>query len=194
MGRPREFDAEAALSAIMEVFWARGYEGTSLSDLESATGLRKGSLYAAFGDKRAMYLQSLALYDRTAIDATVARMAGPEEAMVRIDRLLTAAIGADTGRRPNPGCFLCNAALDMAASDRDARRMVQASFGRLETALEKCLKDLAAFRNDAAARRVEARHLIAVYTGLRTLARAGTSRRNLEDMKRHALQNLERAR
>ena len=69
MGRPREFDTDAALERIMSVFWAKGFEGASMADLVHATGLKKGSLYAAFGDKRAMYHQSLALYDRPHIDA-----------------------------------------------------------------------------------------------------------------------------
>jgi len=56
MGRPREFDPDTALAAIMEVFWAKGFEGASMRDLVVATGLKKGSLYAAFGDKRAMFI------------------------------------------------------------------------------------------------------------------------------------------
>ena len=52
VGRPREFDEEIALTEIMNVFWAKGFEGTTLNDLVSATGMKKGSLYAAFGDKR----------------------------------------------------------------------------------------------------------------------------------------------
>ena len=77
LGRPREFDEDEALAKIMNVFWAKGFEGASMSDLVSATGLRKGSLYAAFGDKRAIYRKALALYDRTAIDRAVRLLAGP---------------------------------------------------------------------------------------------------------------------
>ena len=73
IGRPREFDADSMLLKIMDVFWARGFVGTTLSHLVAATGLKKGSLYAAFGDKREMYLKALALYDRTAIAATRAQ-------------------------------------------------------------------------------------------------------------------------
>ena len=53
MGRPREFDEDEALATIMDVFWKKGFEGATMSDLVTATGLIKGSLYAAFGDKRA---------------------------------------------------------------------------------------------------------------------------------------------
>ena len=50
VGRPREFDEEAALEAAMDAFWAKGYEATSMADLCNCTGLHKGSLYQAFGD------------------------------------------------------------------------------------------------------------------------------------------------
>src|SRR5215470_7162266 len=74
MARPRSFDPDDALARAMEAFWAKGYEGTSLADLVAATGLNKGSLYAAFGDKRRLYLAAIERYERVAIDATIARL------------------------------------------------------------------------------------------------------------------------
>src|SRR5918995_3102443 len=94
MGRPREFDEDKALAKIMDVFWEKGFEGTSMSDLETATGLRKGSLYAAFGDKRAMYRKSVALYGRTATDESVAVLTGVDAPERRIGKFLQAPIDA----------------------------------------------------------------------------------------------------
>ncbi len=54
MARPREFNVDTVLESAMQVFWAKGYESTSLDDLCEATGLGRSSLYAAFGDKRAL--------------------------------------------------------------------------------------------------------------------------------------------
>ncbi len=62
VGRPREFDTEQVLEAAMRAFWANGFESTSLADLVSATGLHKGSLYQAFGDKHSLFVQSLNRY------------------------------------------------------------------------------------------------------------------------------------
>lgn len=63
-GRPRAFDRNEALRHAMEVFWARGYEGTSVGDLIAAMGINKPSLYAAFGSKEALFREAVALYDQ----------------------------------------------------------------------------------------------------------------------------------
>ena len=58
-GRPRSYDPETALARAAAVFWKAGYAGTSLDDLSQATGMNRPSLYAAFGDKRDLYLKTL---------------------------------------------------------------------------------------------------------------------------------------
>lgn len=63
-GRPREFDVEEALAAALRVFWTKGYEGASLTDLTEAMGITRPSLYAAFGNKEALFKQALDLYER----------------------------------------------------------------------------------------------------------------------------------
>ena len=110
MGRPREFNEEEALAKIMDVFWARGFEGATVSDLMAATGLKKGSLYAAFGDKRAMYLKALALWIRdpeTLRDFLYARMRGVRE---------------DTEEKPGKNNDLDDEALTLLREIRDELR------------------------------------------------------------------------
>jgi len=63
-GRPREFCVEGALAAALRVFWTKGYEGTSLTDLTEAMGITRPSLYAAFGNKEALFRKALDLYQR----------------------------------------------------------------------------------------------------------------------------------
>src|SRR5690625_3313814 len=61
-GRPRSFDPADALKSARDVFWASGYGGTSIQSLVDGVGLERGSLYAAFGDKRRLYLETVKLY------------------------------------------------------------------------------------------------------------------------------------
>ena len=69
-GRPRAYDAEAALKRATEEFWQTGYSGTSLDSIAAATGMNPPSLYAAFGNKRAIYLKALSRYWEIALTAT----------------------------------------------------------------------------------------------------------------------------
>ncbi|MEL6505181.1 MAG: TetR/AcrR family transcriptional regulator [Pseudomonadota bacterium] len=64
-GRPRRFDETVALEAAMEVFWAKGFEGASLDDLTGAMGINRPSLYAAFGDKNALFSKAIDHYGET---------------------------------------------------------------------------------------------------------------------------------
>ena len=194
LGRPREFDEAEVLAAIMDVFWAKGFEGTSLSDLVDATGLKKGSLYAAFGDKRAMYHKALALYDRIWIDRTVRRLKAGGAPRVRLDRFLRSAIEGAGGRGDDRGCFICNASIDQAPIDPDAERLIQASLGRLEAALADVVS---AVQANAAGTPVsaegasqQAQHVMSVYFGLRVLAKAGARPEILDGARRAALQAL----
>ena len=86
MARPQEFDTAQALSAAMHVFWRKGYEATSLADIMAATGLSKSSLYAAFGDKRSLFLAALSAYqtERMAYMATGSRRWPPGAPVDRV--------------------------------------------------------------------------------------------------------------
>src|SRR4051794_41577350 len=62
LGRPRGFDADEALDKAMKVFWAKGYEGASLPDLEKAMGINRPSMYAAFGNKHELFRKAMKRY------------------------------------------------------------------------------------------------------------------------------------
>ena len=192
-GRPREFDEDVALEAIMEVFWTKGFDRASTQDLVEATGLKKGSLYAAFGAKRKMYLKSLARYDRLWIDALVKGLTEGLEPRDRIETFLQLAVSG----APNPddmrGCFVCNAAIDQTSVDPATQAQVNVSLRRMEDALCVAVAQLCdAVPDDASVVR-RARHLMTAYFGLRVLSRAGVGRDALEDAKRAALSALDDA-
>src|SRR3982751_2837105 len=76
-GRPREFCVEGALAAALRVFWQKGYEGTSLTDLTEAMGITRPSLYAAFGNKEALFRKTLDLYEREKLNYIGKALAQP---------------------------------------------------------------------------------------------------------------------
>ncbi len=76
-GRPREFCVDAALASALRVFWSKGYEGASMADLTEAMGITKPSLYAAFGNKEALFNKALDLYEREKLDYMHAALDAP---------------------------------------------------------------------------------------------------------------------
>jgi len=89
MARPRSFDPDEALDLARDVFWRKGFQGTSLDDITAATGLAKPSLYAAFGDKNALFLQfSTAITNALSANAERVLKEGPS-ARDAIERWLT---------------------------------------------------------------------------------------------------------
>jgi len=103
-GRPREFDVDEALAAALRVFWTRGYDGTSLSDLTEAMGITRPSLYAAFGNKEALFHKALDLYEREKLAYVGEALAAPTSRQVA-ERLLRGALEMQTSECEPRGCM-----------------------------------------------------------------------------------------
>ncbi len=124
MARTREFDTEAAVGRAMELFWARGYEATSVRDLTQRLGIGQGSLYAAFGGKDGLYRAALEHYRTTlAADALRALEEGAD-ARAAIRALLTERIRVAV-ERGGQGCLAVNAACERLPQDAATRRTVR---------------------------------------------------------------------
>jgi AcrR family transcriptional regulator len=123
-GRPREYDPEVALRRAMEAFWDKGFAGTSMDDLGARTGMNRPSLYAAFGDKEALYLKTLAGYlaARHAVVAPLLEQAPLREGLrhtfhAMIDHFLM----GENGPR---GCFVLATAVTEAFANPEARKLL----------------------------------------------------------------------
>lgn len=171
-GRPREFDDTAALRQIMGLFWKHGFEGVSLSQIMATTGLQKASLYAAFGDKRSMYLKALEQYHSEIVSGAARALRDPGvEATARIRAFLSAPIAAvQDGDRS--GCFLCNASADQAGLDFQTEAQVKRGFAALASALETPLATLNSALSPADLD-TRAHMLLGLYSGFRIMARSG---------------------
>ncbi len=131
MGRPREFEVDEAAQALLDVFWAKGYEGASLSDIEAATRLKKQSLYRVFHSKRGMYLAALAAYDRDHVAAAGDILGKAADARAGFAALLNGVVDSAIASGDRRGCFLCNASVDQAPLDPETSAGVSAMVSRL---------------------------------------------------------------
>jgi AcrR family transcriptional regulator len=120
-GRPRSFDRDAALRRAMTVFWERGYEGVSLSDLTAAMGINAPSLYAAFGCKEALFREAVALYG--ANEGSIAERALREKKTAReaVEALLRGNAEAYADPKNPRGCMVVLAATNCTPENEDVR-------------------------------------------------------------------------
>ncbi len=179
-GRPLSFDRDAALGAAMRLFWQHGFEATSISTLTGAMGITPPSLYAAFGDKKQLFRETVERYLGGA--AAVARgIEGAATAWGAARTLLTQAAIGDTGEDTPPGCLLASSIVSCSASAADLREELAAIRRGIEAALRARIeRDIAdgvlPAGSDA---EMLAGHVFAVVQGMSTLAKDGAGREKL---------------
>jgi len=189
MGRPREFDVETALDRATELFWQRGYEGTSVQDLVDALGVNRASLYATFGDKAQLFDAVLDRYQGW-VDASIGQALAPPAAGAEAIRAYFSVLVARATRKAGPrGCLVLNTVTGGATAPVEIQRRVRAA---IEATTAQILQALArdpelADRPDLSAL---ARFFAAEGHGLSILARAGVPPQELERAAKVALSVL----
>jgi AcrR family transcriptional regulator len=187
-GRPRSFDKEHALDAALRVFWEKGYEGASLSDLTEAMGINRPSLYAAFGDKEALFRQVLERYEHGPV-AYVAEALQEPTARGAIERMLKGTVAALTRPQSPRGCLYVQGALACGDESSAMRKELATRRSAGELALRKRLKkakadgELPATADPADL----ARFYMAVMHGMSVQAAGGATRAALEGVAGTAL-------
>lgn len=190
MARPRAFEPEQALDDIMKVFWRKGYEGTSLQDIETATGLNKQSLYRLYSDKRAMYLAALRRYDETEVFASAALLREDGDARRKFERLFERVLQEAAPGAERRGCFLCNASADQVQLDPQTESFVVVAIGRVESAFRDALAASPPYDRDIKARKAAATKMLAFYFGLRILIKANAPLATLKAAVRQVLEEI----
>lgn len=123
-GRPLTFDPDEALDAAMRVFWLKGYDGASLSDLTAAMGINKPSLYARFEDKRGLFLAAIERYNATVGAPNLQRVLDGKNVRETIIGYFAAINASLTATETPPGCMLSSVVTDMAGRDDEIRSRV----------------------------------------------------------------------
>jgi AcrR family transcriptional regulator len=180
VGRPREFDIDEALHAALKVFWQRGYEGASISELTEAMGVGRPSLYAAFGNKEALFRRVLDLYDREQM-SLVARALDEPTARGVAERHLAESCNALTAQDTPSGCLAINSVL---ACGETAQLIREEILGRRASYEERLIARLEAAKRsgdlpeDADARGL-AQYLATITLGMAVRAEGGATREEL---------------
>lgn len=194
-GRPREYDPQLALDAAMAVFWERGFSGTSLTDLSTAMGMNRPSLYAAFGDKRALFHRALEHYEAHMRETLGVPLMEQPDLRLGLTEFFFAAIdmylSGDPGHR---GCMVVSTASMETASDDEAREVLHRTIGRLDGLLgerfARAAQDGQLSCEDASGRGSVAS---AILHSMSVRARAGHSRRTLRKFARDSIELLVRS-
>src|SRR5580658_7365774 len=177
-GRPRSFDAEAAVERAMGVFWSRGYHATALPDLLRATKLSRGSLYAAFGDKHSLFLRALDRYIADALARIDVELAPRHAPVDGLRAYLAGYVERTSGANGRRGCLLAATAMELAGQDVEVGRRVASFFKAMEARVADalCRAKKAGQLADGVEPSSAARILVCFVEGLRVVGKTAPAR------------------
>ena len=124
MVRPREFDKEVVLDKAVEVFWAKGYEATSVQDLVDAMGIQRGSIYATFGGKHQLFLSALDRYGDMVVKKLLEILESQASAIESIELFFAQLVEHLLTAGPLRSCLVTNSAIERGLSDEDTKEKV----------------------------------------------------------------------
>ncbi|MGO4109364.1 TetR/AcrR family transcriptional regulator [Paenibacillus sp. YAF4_2] len=182
MARSKEFDEDAVLLKAMKLFWAQGYEKTSMQDLVEHMGIHRRSIYDTFGDKHALYLLALKRYSDTVWKSIEQRANTSFTAKAAIRSLMETTIAQDE-ERPQ-GCLMVNTAVELALHDTELEAYVSKSLEHTE----ELIRDLLVRGQQAGelSAALDAEMLSAYFnnalTGLRVIAKTQYNRERLQQI------------
>lgn len=172
----KNFDVDTARDRAKALFWSRGYEATSMDDLLKCMEINRGSFYATFGSKQDLYLDVLRHYDQHyrcgVLEQLRAEFAPREAILALFDAVRNEASGAKGTR----GCFLANATMELASSDKAVAKIVRGAFNETEAFFRAMI--VTGQTDGAIPPTVDpdavARTLLGLLLGMRVLARGGS--------------------
>ncbi|WP_405996178.1 TetR/AcrR family transcriptional regulator [Streptomyces sp. NBC_00986] len=190
MGRPRNFDESEVLRAARDQFWSTGYAAARVDDIAVATGLGKGSLYGAFGDKHQLFLRTYADHCAGLVEAVRRALDGPDaDAYERLSAhvmKVAEATASDVSRR---GCLLAKGAAELSEQDPAVAATARRTFTAIEELITSCVagaQRAGAIAPDADPARL-AGLLLAVLRGIEALGKGGGSPDSLRAIAETAL-------
>lgn len=140
MARPRSYDPHLVVAAAKHVFWEQGYEGTAISDLESATGLSRSSLYLAFETKQGLFHAALTEYEHSFVDTMLGPVEAPGSGLTEAAGFFVALAALFRDPAWQRGCLMINSITELAARDATIARRGAQFADRFRAAFSNALR------------------------------------------------------
>lgn len=187
-GRPRAFDPDEALDKALRVFWEKGFEAASLSDLTAAMGINRPSLYAAYGNKEALFRKALCRYSERRTAATLAILDRPDPREA-IERMLLKIADVLCDPETPSHCLLVQGTLECASAHEDLRDEMRRHQADIEEAVNARLQRAAREGNLPASADIPAMTLyfVTIANGLSIQAAGGAEKSQLQSVVRLAM-------
>lgn len=192
-GRPREFSLEQVLDGAIRAFSENGYGATSIGELSAAMGLSQGSIYKAFGDKRAVLTAALDRYIAVRAERLGPRLAAAQTGRDRVAAMLTYYAENSIGEVGRRGCLVVGTLAELSSSDPELERRLTKLFQTYEAAFAQAIRvgqtdGSVPVRVDAAA---TARMLLCVIQGMRVIGKTGRTEADMQALVADALKLLD---
>jgi TetR/AcrR family transcriptional repressor of nem operon len=183
MPRPRAFDEESVLDNAMNIFWSKGFEATSIQDLVDETGLNRASMYASFGDKKALFLRVLDHYSQKISVERFADLRNIEDGRTAIEKTFRDAAKTGCAEGRHKGCLMVNSGMELAPHDPETAAIAHQSFRRAEDTFSAALKRAIGQGTISKNKNVRAlaRFLVGSFQGVQLMSRRGADQETLQD-------------
>ncbi len=174
MPRKKTFTIEFALDKAMELFWERGYQSTSMREIADHLGLSRSSIYATFGDKHTLFVETLRRYGSECRAPGLSELANAEAPRSALIRVFELAIGTDEVPK-HDHCLLINTAMQLMSTDPEVTQVVESAFLDMEASFRRAVERAASQGEVAGGVNATqtARALLSLYLGLCVLIRSG---------------------
>jgi TetR/AcrR family transcriptional regulator, transcriptional repressor for nem operon len=179
MAGTRQFDEQDVIAIALDVFWRKGLHDATMQDLAAATGVQRGSLYNAYGDKETIFLRAFDQYAEQFLETAADALARGGSA-ARLRNFFAVIIANMTSGSPPRGCLTTRTALDAAISSAAVRRRVQSLLSRLERLIAEAISSAPGTLPAIEVSRL-ARVVLTFTRGLAVMERAGYSRKQLKE-------------
>jgi TetR/AcrR family transcriptional regulator, transcriptional repressor for nem operon len=193
MPKVKQFDEETVMDSITQLFWTKGFNGTSIDELVHVSGLSRSSLYDTFGNKHDLFLKALSHYQEQSscqLEELIAAIKSPKQKIIRFFQFAIQDILADKKRK---GCFMVNSSTELCNLDKKVAQLAQGNHQALAaqfTGWIKAAQDAGEIANKTKACDL-ANGLYAALCGLRVMGQSNPDQKMLESTVKASLQMLE---